>query len=163
LGSDINIGQLINQNGLDKVIRHVKDDVDKGVKIVMGGKSCGEKYSLYYEPNIMRDIYESMVMINEEKNRPNVPVQKIEPDEEAIAQSNGTEFVLAAYVFTENIAKGMKLIENLDFGVVGWNDGSPSAAQVPFGGMKESGLGREGGAEGIEAFVESQYVSIGLK
>src|SRR5690625_7121199 len=95
-----------------------------------------------------------MVIMHEETYGPIAPVQKIETVEEAIAQSNGTEFGLAAYVFTENVSKGMKLIENLDFGVVGWNDGSPSAAQVPFGGMKESGLGREGGAEGIEAFVD---------
>ena len=163
LDSDVNIGPLINQDGLDKVMHHVDDAVDKGAMIVTGGKRSGEKDSLYYEPTVLRDIDESMVIMHEETFGPIAPVQKIETVEEAIAQSNGTEFGLAAYVFTENVSKGMKLIENLDFGVVGWNDGSPSAAQVPFGGMKESGLGREGGAEGIEAFVESQYVSIGLK
>jgi len=163
LNSDVNIGPLINQDGLDKVMRHVDDAVDKGATIVTGGKRSGEKDSLYYEPTVLRDIDESMVIMHEETFGPIAPVQKVETVEEAIAQSNGTEFGLAAYVFTENVAKGMKLIENLDFGVVGWNDGSPSAAQVPFGGMKESGLDREGGAEGIEAFMESQYVSIGLK
>src|SRR5699024_4459465 len=119
--------------------------------------------SLFYQPTVIRDIDESMLIMHEETFGPIAPVQKVETIEEAIEQANDTEYGLAAYVFTENNSKGMKLIEKLDFGIVGWNDGAPSAAKVAFGGMKESGIGREGGTEGIEAFVESLYVSIGVK
>ncbi len=162
LDSEVDIGPLINQDGLEKVMRHVEDAVDKGANVVSGGKRIGDE-SLFYEPTVLRDIDESMVIMHEETFGPIAPVQKVETVEEAIEQANNTEYGLAAYVFTENVSKGMKLIEKLDFGIVGWNDGAPSAAQVPFGGMKESGIGREGGSEGIEAFIESQYVSIGVK
>ena len=162
LDSDVDIGPLINQDGLEKVMRHVEDAVGKGAKVVSGGHRKSET-GLYYEPTVIRDVNKSMVIMHEETFGPIAPVQKVETVEEAIKLANSTEYGLAAYVFTENVARGMKLIEKLDFGIVGWNDGAPSAAQVPFGGMKESGIGREGGAEGIEAFVESQYVSIGVK
>ena len=161
LDSEVDIGPLINEDGLEKVIRHVEDAVGKGAGVVSGGNRVGNT-GLYYEPTVIRDVDKSMVIMHEETFGPIAPVQKIETIEEAIKFANSTEFGLAAYVFTENVAQGMKLIEKLDFGIVGWNDGAPSAAQVPFGGMKESGIGREGGAEGIEAFIESQYVSIGL-
>ena len=162
LDSETDIGPLINQDGLEKVIRHVEDAVGKGAGVVSGGKRLGDD-SLFYQPTVIRDIDESMLIMHEETFGPIAPVQKVETIEEAIEQANDTEYGLAAYVFTENNSKGMKLIEKLDFGIIGWNDGAPSAAQVPFGGMKESGIGREGGSEGIEAFVESQYVSIGVK
>ena len=162
LDESVDIGPLINQDGLEKVMRHVEDAVGKGAKVVSGGNRQSET-GLYYEPTVIRDVNKSMVIMHEETFGPIAPVQKIETIEEAIKLANSTEYGLAAYVFTENVARGMKLIEKLDFGIVGWNDGAPSAAQVPFGGMKESGIGREGGAEGIEAFVESQYVSIGVK
>lgn len=162
LDKEVDIGPLINQDGLDKVTRHVKDAVDRGAKVVSGGNHIGDK-GLFYEPTVLRDVDKSMVIMHEETFGPIAPVQKIETVEEGIEYANSTEFGLAAYVFTENVSQGMKLIEKLDFGIVGWNDGAPSAAQVPFGGMKESGIGREGGSEGIEAFIESQYVSIGLK
>jgi|SRR5690625_1493929 len=163
LDSEVDIGPLINQDGLEKVMSHVEDAIDKGGSIVYGGKSIGDEDSLFYEPTVIRDVKESMIIMQEETFGPIAPVQKIETIEEAIEQANDTEYGLAAYVFTENVSKGMTLIEKLDFGIVGWNDGGPSAAQVPFGGMKESGVGREGGSEGIEAFIESQYVSVGLK
>jgi hypothetical protein len=82
--------------------------------------------------------------------------------EEAIRLANNTPYGLAAYVFTESVTQGTLLTEALEYGIIGWNDGVPSAAQAPFGGMKESGIGREGGTEGIEAFLETKYVSIGL-
>lgn len=163
LDSEVDIGPLINQDGLEKVMSHVEDAIDKGGSIVYGGKSIGDEDSLFYEPTVIRDVKESMIIMQEETFGPIAPLQKIETIEEAIEQANDTEYGLAAYVFTENVSKGMTLIEKLDFGIVGWNDGGPSAAQVPFGGMKESGVGREGGSEGIEAFIESQYVSVGLK
>ncbi|HLR52899.1 MAG TPA: NAD-dependent succinate-semialdehyde dehydrogenase [Candidatus Avamphibacillus sp.] len=163
LKEDVDIGPLINDQGLQKVKEHVEDAVKKGANVVVGGKTLEKDGGVYYEPTVLKDVNTSMVMMKEETFGPVAPVQKVESAEEAAMLANDTEYGLAAYVFTENVARGMELIEQLDYGIVGWNDGAPSAAQVPFGGFKESGIGREGGHEGIEAFVESQYVSIGMK
>src|SRR5699024_12163370 len=114
-------------------------------------------------PTILTDVSSSMAIMNEETFGPVAPIQKIETEQEAIQLANETPYGLAAYVFTENVARGMRLIEQRDYGIVGWNVGAPSAAQVPFGGFKETGIGREGGHERMEAFAESQYVSIGIK
>ncbi|MFC4557677.1 NAD-dependent succinate-semialdehyde dehydrogenase [Virgibacillus kekensis] len=156
------IGPLINQAGLDKVNRHVEDAVNKGASVVTGGKELTDSGGVFFQPTVIKDVDRSMVIMQEETFGPVAPVQKIASDEEAVKLANDTTYGLAAYVFTENVARGTKLIEQLNFGIVGWNDGAPSAAQVPFGGMKESGVGREGGHEGIDAFVESQYVAIGM-
>lgn len=158
---DIDIGPLINEDGLKKVKHHVEDAVQKGASVVTGGNRIEGK-GTFYEPTVLRDIDPSMVIMQEETFGPVAPIQKIESNEEAAELANSTEYGLAAYLFTENVSRGTKLIEQLDFGIVGWNDGVPSAAQAPFGGMKESGIGREGGHEGMDAFIETQYVSIGL-
>jgi len=156
------IGPLINQDGLDKVKRHVEDATSKGAAITTGGEAVTDNDGLFYQPTVLKDVNQSMVVMQEETFGPVTPVEKISSDEEAVKLSNDTPYGLAAYVFTSNVARGYQLIEKLDFGIVGWNEGGPSAAQVPFGGMKESGIGREGGHEGIEEFVESQYVAIGM-
>ncbi|SFE21894.1 succinate semialdehyde dehydrogenase [Lentibacillus persicus] len=157
------IGPLINQDGLDKVKRHVDDAVSKGATVETGGETAGGSEGLFYQPTVIKDVDQSMVVMQEETFGPVTPVEKIKSDEEAVKMANDTPYGLAAYVFTESVSRGTQLIEKLDFGIVGWNNGAPSAAQVPFGGMKESGIGREGGHEGIEEFVESQYVAIGMK
>ncbi|PXW86993.1 succinate semialdehyde dehydrogenase [Pseudogracilibacillus auburnensis] len=154
------IGPLINKEALIKVSDHVDDAREKGATVVTGGKQIGE--GVFYEPTVIRDVNRSMVIMQEETFGPVAPIQKVETEEEAIELANSTEYGLAAYIFTENVARGTKVIEQLDFGIVGWNDGMPSAAQAPFGGMKESGIGREGGHEGMDAFLETQYVSIGM-
>ncbi|TMN23790.1 NAD-dependent succinate-semialdehyde dehydrogenase [Lentibacillus cibarius] len=159
----VDVGPLINQDGLDKVSRHMQDAVSKGATVVTGGEPVTGSEGVFYQPTVVKDVDESMVVMHEETFGPVAPVQKITSDEEAVKLANDTEYGLAAYVFTNSVARGTKLIEKLDFGIVGWNDGAPSAPQVPFGGMKESGIGREGGHEGIDAFIESQYVSIGME
>nr|WP_255259896.1 NAD-dependent succinate-semialdehyde dehydrogenase [Lentibacillus sp. CBA3610] len=163
MDDSVQIGPLINQDGLDKVKRHVDDAVSKGAEVVTGGDALTEYDGHFYQPTVIKDVDQSMVVMQEETFGPVTPVEKITSDDEAAKLANDTPYGLAAYVFTENVSRGHQLIEKLDFGIVGWNDGGPSAAQVPFGGMKESGIGREGGHEGIEEFVESQYVSIGMK
>lgn len=163
LDETVDIGPLINKAGLEKVDYHVKDAKNKGATIVTGGDMVNEKDGVFYKPTVIKDVNESMVLMQEETFGPVAPVQKVETEEEAINLANSTPYGLAAYVYTENVARGMQVIEQLDFGIVGWNDGAPSTAQVPFGGMKESGYGREGGHEGIEAFLESQYVAIGME
>ena len=155
------IGPLINEAGLEKVEAQVKDAVKKGAKIVTGGERL-ERTGLFFAPTVLRDVDPDMEIMQEETFGPVAPVQVFDEDEEAVELANSTPFGLAAYVFTENLSRGIQAIEALDFGIVGWNDGLPSAAQAPFGGMKESGYGREGGREGIEAYLETQYISIGL-
>lgn len=162
LNEDVDIGPLINEKGLEKVENHVNDAVQNGASIVTGGERFEKDGGVFYQPTIVKNVNSAMLMMNEETFGPVAPIQKVETAEEAVMLANDTEYGLAAYVFTENVAKGMQVVEQLDYGVVGWNDGAPSTAQVPFGGFKESGIGREGGQEGIEAFVESQYVSIGM-
>lgn len=163
LQEDTEIGPLINQAGVDKVAKHVKDAVEKGASILAGGENLTIAEGTFYAPTVLRDATPEMIVMNEETFGPVAPVQKFTTIEEVIELANATEYGLAAYVFTESVGKGTRLIEQLEYGIVGWNDGTPSAAQAPFGGMKESGLGREGGHEGIEAFLETQYVAIGIE
>lgn len=157
-----NIGPLINQEAVEKVASHVKDAVEKGAKVTVGGAIASHIGESFYQPTVIRDVNESMLIMNEETFGPVAPIQKFDYDEEAIQLANNTPYGLAAYVFTESNSRGIRLIEKLNYGIVGWNDGSPSAAHAPFGGMKESGIGREGGQQGIEDFLEKQYVSIGI-
>ncbi len=154
------IGPLINESGLEKVEKQVNDATDKGAKILTGGSRLDSK-GTFYAPTILTDVTEDMVIMEEETFGPVAPLQSFETIEEAVRLANDTPFGLAAYIYTDNMKDGTYLIDHLDFGIVGWNDGGPSAAQAPFGGVKESGLGREGGQEGIEGYLDTQYVSIG--
>ncbi|MFD2130060.1 NAD-dependent succinate-semialdehyde dehydrogenase [Pseudogracilibacillus auburnensis] len=156
-----NIGPLINQAAVEKVTEHVEDAVKNGATVVVGGEQPAEQGN-YYLPTVIKDANASMLIMNEETFGPVAPVQKFDTVEEAIKLANDTPYGLAAYVFTESVSAGTKVVEKLDFGIIGWNDGAPSAVQAPFGGMKESGLGREGGHQGIDDFLEMQYVSIGV-
>ena len=162
VNEETDIGPLINQSSVDKVSRQVADALSKGASLLTGGKALTDQGGTFYSPTVLSGVDPSMVIMEEETFGPVAPVQKFETVEEAIRLANDTKYGLAAYVFTESVVKGTLLIEQLNFGIVGWNDGTPSAAQVPFGGMKESGIGREGGHEGLEAFLETQYVSIGM-
>ncbi|WP_304413574.1 NAD-dependent succinate-semialdehyde dehydrogenase [Halobacillus sp. BBL2006] len=164
LEEQVDIGPVINQAGYKKVVRHVEDAVEKGAEVAVGGKGYLDE-SLsgnFYAPTLLLNTKEDMLCMTEETFGPVVPVQKVVSDEEAVRLANETPFGLAAYFFTENMSRGTKIAEALEYGIIGWNNGAPSAAQAPFGGMKQSGLGREGGAEGIEAFLETKYLSIGI-
>lgn len=100
--------------------------------------------------------------MHEETFGPVIPITTFESFDEAIQIANDTPYGLATYFFTESYKTGLYFSENLQYGIVGWNDGAPSGAHIPFGGMKESGIGREGGFEGIEPYLETKYISIGL-
>ncbi|MCQ6265468.1 NAD-dependent succinate-semialdehyde dehydrogenase [Fictibacillus sp. WQ 8-8] len=157
-GTDI--GPIINRDGYEKIKEHVGNAVEKGAACVLGGKGKDEGNACFYEPTVLKDVNHDMLIMNEETFGPVLPVQKISTDEEGIRLANSSPFGLAAYVYTESMSRGTRLIEGLDYGIIGWNDGVPSAAQAPFGGFKESGIGREGGTEGMEAYLETKYVSI---
>ncbi|PSL42734.1 succinate-semialdehyde dehydrogenase/glutarate-semialdehyde dehydrogenase [Salsuginibacillus halophilus] len=157
------LGPLINKEAYDKVDRHVKDAREQGAIVETGGEGFSKDGGWFYKPTVLSNVTHDMVMMEEETFGPVAPIQKVETVEEAVELANASRYGLAAYFFTENMKTGMHVAENLAFGIVGWNDGRPSAAEAPFGGMKESGLDREGGREGLEAFLETKYVSLGVK
>ncbi|TAA73228.1 NAD-dependent succinate-semialdehyde dehydrogenase [Planococcus salinarum] len=162
LDEGVQIGPLIDKDGYDKVAKHVQDAVGKGAKVLVGGDGRTENDSYFYNPTVLMNANSDMLVMNEETFGPVAPIMSFKTDEEAVALANDTRFGLAAYFFTNSMQRGTYLAENLDYGIVGWNDGMPSTAQAPFGGMKESGIGREGGQEGLEAFLETKYISIQL-
>lgn len=160
LEEGVQIGPLVDKDGYEKVQKHVDDAVEKGAKVLVGGNGRSENNAYFYNPTVLVDATSDMLVMNEETFGPVAPIMSFETDEEAVKLANDTRFGLAAYFFTESMSRGTYLSENLDYGIVGWNDGAPSTAQAPFGGMKESGVGREGGQEGLDAFMETKYVSI---
>ncbi|MGE8079954.1 NAD-dependent succinate-semialdehyde dehydrogenase [Peribacillus loiseleuriae] len=156
-GTDI--GPLINQSAVDKVLAHIEDAIDQGAKLETGGMG---QNGLFLEPTVLSNIDDSMLCMQEETFGPLAPIASFKTDEEAIKRANQSNYGLAAYVFTENISRGIRITEALEFGIVGLNDGLPSTPQAPFGGFKQSGLGREGGHQGIEEYLEVKYISLGL-
>ncbi len=163
LEASTDVGPLINRKGYDKVIAQIEDAKQKGATVLTGGKGIAdeEKHTYFVEPTVLSNVTLDMDIMTEETFGPVAPIITFKTNEEAIEIANGTPFGLAAYYFTNNYKTGVYFQEHLDFGIIGWNDGLPSAAQVPFGGFKESGLGREGGIEGIEPYLETKYLSIG--
>lgn len=159
-GTDI--GPLIDENAVDKVTEHIEDAIMKGGRILYGGKKVDDGDGFYFEPTIISNVTDDMLCMTEETFGPLAPVSTFKTEEEIIERANHTPFGLAAYVFTTNISKAIRISEQLEYGIVGLNDGLPSVAQAPFGGFKESGLGREGGHYGIDEFLEVKYISISL-
>ncbi|MCT1575510.1 NAD-dependent succinate-semialdehyde dehydrogenase [Oceanobacillus kimchii] len=161
LEEGIDVGPLIDHDALDKVETHIQDAVNKGASIVYGGGKEG-KDSLFYKPTILSDVTDDMLCMTEETFGPLAPVTTFTTEEEAVKRANHSPYGLAAYLFTENLSTAIRISEQLEYGIVGVNDGVPSTAQAPFGGFKESGIGREGGHHGIEEYVEVKYISIQL-
>lgn len=166
LQEGVTIGPLIDKDGFKKVEHHVKDALNKGAELAFGGNNFksgnAEDAGYFYEPTIIRNVDNTMLIMNEETFGPIIAIQTFKTDEEAISIANDTSFGLASYIFTESLSRGIKISEKLEVGIVGLNDGKPSAVQAPFGGFKESGMGREGGRHGIDTFLEIKYISIGI-
>lgn len=158
------IGPLIDEHAMHKVKEQVEEAVAKGARLVSGGRPVqpDQTRGFFYEPTLLGEVTPDMKIMQEETFGPVAPLIRFTADEEAIAQANDSRFGLAAYLFTSNITRAIRTAEQLEYGIVGINDGAPSTAQAPFGGFKESGLGREGGREGIEEYLETKYISIGL-
>ena len=153
-------GPLINAQAIDKVEGHVQDAVAKGARVIAGGK----RHSLggtFFEPTVLADVTTDMRLAQEETFGPVAPLFRFKDEEDAIAIANGTPFGLAAYFYTRDLARAFRVAEALDYGIVGVNEGIVSSELAPFGGMKESGLGREGSHHGIEEYVELKYVMMG--
>ncbi|MFT4415280.1 NAD-dependent succinate-semialdehyde dehydrogenase [Fredinandcohnia humi] len=160
LDEGVDIGPLIDEAALLKVTEHIKDAVSKGATILQGGSRIQGSEGYYFEPTVLANVSDDMVCMAEETFGPLAPVTTFKTEEEVIARANNSQYGLAAYVFTENIGKAIRISEQLEYGIVGLNDGLPSVAQAPFGGFKESGLGREGGHYGIDEYIEVKYISI---
>lgn len=160
--SDVDIGPLIDQEGVNKVIDQIKDAQNHGGILSSDLNSLQYLGGNFLKPVVISNVNNDMKVMNEETFGPIAPVMSYTKLDDVIKLANDTEFGLAAYYFTNNYQTGLYLYENLVYGVIGWNDGLPSGAHVPFGGLKESGYGREGGKEGIEPYLETKYLSVGI-
>ena len=151
-------GPLIDEAALAKVERHVADARALGASIVTGGRRIGERF---YEPTVLTNATAQMLCAREETFGPVAPVFRFETEAEAIALANATEFGLASYFYSRDVGRIFRVAEALEYGMVGINTGLISTAEVPFGGVKQSGLGREGSRHGIEDYVEVKYLCLG--
>jgi succinate-semialdehyde dehydrogenase / glutarate-semialdehyde dehydrogenase len=157
----VDVGPLIDEDQRSKVAELVDDAVGKGATAVVGGSALdGAGY--FYEPTVLDGVSLDARVLKEEIFGPVAPVASFGSEEEAIAAANDTEYGLVAYVFTRDIKRALRVCEGLETGMIGLNQGMVSNAGAPFGGVKQSGIGREGGNEGIEEFLETKYVAVNL-
>jgi len=165
LEEGVTIGPLIDEGALAKMDEHVTDAVGKGATLVCGGQRLtGEAYDAgtFFAPTVLTDVTPEMVIYREETFGPIAPVIIFDDEDEVIRMANDTEYGLAAYLYTKDISRAIRVSEALRFAIVGVNDINPTSAAAPFGGMKESGLGREGGQEGIVEYLETKLVGISV-
>jgi succinate-semialdehyde dehydrogenase/glutarate-semialdehyde dehydrogenase len=156
---DTQVGPLINENQREIVEALVEDAADKGAKVLTGGKRL-DGPGFYYPPTVLGEVTPDAKLLTDEIFGPVAPVKSFATEEEAIKAANDTEFGLAAYVYTKDLGKAFRTIEALDTGMVGLNRGVISNPAAPFGGIKQSGFGREGGTEGIEEYLDLKYVGM---
>jgi len=154
----INQGPMIDGAAIAKVEAHISDALAKGARVVVGGARIDDRF---FTPTVLADVNSDMLCTKEETFGPLAPVMKFKTEAEAIALANATEFGLASYFYTRDIGRIFRVGEALEYGMVGINTGVISVAEVPFGGVKQSGLGREGSHQGIEDYVEVKYLCLG--
>jgi len=160
LDEDVVQGPLINQQALDKVQELVSDATAKGARVMTGG-SPHELGGLWYQPTVLADIAPGMRLLDEEIFGPVSALMKFDTEEEAIAHANDTQFGLASYLYSGNLARIWRVSEALEYGMVGINTGLISTEVAPFGGTKHSGLGREGSRHGLDEYLELKYLALG--
>ena len=157
----MDLGPMINQKGLDGAIAQIEDAVKKGARVVAGGERMKDLPGFFLKPTVIEGVGDGAVCMCEETFAPIAPVSSFDTEEEAIRRANNTPYGLSAYAMTRDIGRVFRLSEQIEAGTLGINDGAPSTSQSPFGGVKQSGWGRELGIEGLDAFVETKHVSIG--
>jgi succinate-semialdehyde dehydrogenase/glutarate-semialdehyde dehydrogenase len=150
---------LIDESAVVKIEDQISDAVNKGASILIGGKRH-QRGNLYFEPTVLTDVDASMKITREETFGPVAPIYSFKTDEEAINMANDTEYGLAAYFYSRDMSRIWRVSEALEYGIIGVNTGMIAGESVPFGGVKESGIGREGGKYGIEEFLEIKYVCL---
>lgn len=156
----VTTGPLINEDAIEKVERHVADAVANGGEVVLGGKRH-ELGGSFFQPTLLKNVTTRMLITKEETFGPVAPLFRFETEEEAVEMANATQYGLAAYFYSRDIGRCWRVAEGLEFGIIGINEGIISTEVAPFGGVKESGLGREGSHHGIEEFVEMKYMLMG--
>ncbi|RZC32409.1 hypothetical protein BDFB_001787 [Asbolus verrucosus] len=161
IDSGVNIGPLINKAQLDKVSSLVDDAVSKGAKLLIGGKQASQYGELFYEPTVLTDVSENMRVYTEEIFGPVVNIIRFENEEESLKIANNTERGLAGYFYSQDVAQIFRVSRKLEVGMCGVNEGLISTAEAPFGGVKESGLGREGSHHGVDDFTHMKYICLG--
>jgi succinate-semialdehyde dehydrogenase/glutarate-semialdehyde dehydrogenase len=157
----VDVGPLIDADQREKVAELVDDAVEKGAKCLTGGKAP-EGAGYFYEPTVLGDIPDNARVLSEEIFGPVAPVKGFATEDEAIAAANDTEYGLVAYLYTQDLSRALRVSEALETGMIGLNQGLVSNAGAPFGGVKQSGTGREGGDEGIHEYLETKYVAVNL-
>jgi succinate-semialdehyde dehydrogenase / glutarate-semialdehyde dehydrogenase len=165
LDPEVQVGPLFEERNVRKTMEFVQDATSKGARVLAGGrKPEGEAYrrGYFYEPTVLTDIRPEMRLTCEETFGPIMPLMRFDTVEDALRAANDTNYGLAAYVLTNDLRTAVRMAEGLEYGIIGINDTVPATAQCPFGGMKESGVGREGAHEGLEAYLETKYISIGM-
>jgi succinate-semialdehyde dehydrogenase/glutarate-semialdehyde dehydrogenase len=159
LDDGVALGPRVNAEGRDKVVELVDDAVKRGAKVLTGGKKP-EGPGYFYPATVLDNVPDGAKMLNEEIFGPVASIQTFTSEDEAIKRANDTEYGLVAYLYTKDLSRGMRVSEKLDFGMIGLNRGLVSDPAAPFGGMKQSGIGREGAHEGLLEFMETQYISV---
>jgi succinate-semialdehyde dehydrogenase / glutarate-semialdehyde dehydrogenase len=164
LEAGVQVGPMIEPRALEKTSSLVEDARSKGGKILTGGgRSTRFDKGYWFEPTVIREVNGSMRIMTEEPFAPVMPLLDFSKLDDVIAAANNTPYGLAAYVFTNDLTVATRMAEGLEAGIIGINDPVPATPQCPFGGMKESGMGRELGIEGLDAYLETKYVSVGLR
>ncbi|MGD0327757.1 MAG: NAD-dependent succinate-semialdehyde dehydrogenase [Halobacteriota archaeon] len=166
LDPETDVGPLINRDALEKVSSHVSDAIDRGAHLLTGGHQLtanDQAKGNFYAPTVLADVTPQMRIACEETFGPVVAVTAFETDDEAIDRANSTQYGLAAYLYTRDLSKAIRIAERLDVGMVGVNDTRIAAVEAPFGGVKLSGTGREGGREGLVAFTETKQLALRIE
>jgi succinate-semialdehyde dehydrogenase/glutarate-semialdehyde dehydrogenase len=161
INSDTTQGPLVNAAAVKKVAEHVDDAMSRGATLHTGGKAPIELAGFFYEPTVLSGVTRDMAVAREETFGPLAAIFTFKTEQEAITLANATEFGLAGYFFSENIGRVMRVSRRLECGMVGVNTGLISAAEAPFGGIKQSGMGREGSRYGLHEYQNIKSVTIG--
>jgi succinate-semialdehyde dehydrogenase/glutarate-semialdehyde dehydrogenase len=161
LTPETQIGPLISEEAVTQVREYVTDALQGGAKLLCGGRRANRP-GYFFEPTVLGDVSRNSLCMFEEMFAPVAMVTPFDTEREAVELANNTEYGLAAYVFTKDLTRAVRVSEQLECGIVGVNDGVPTASPCPFGGVKQSGWGRELGSEGMDAFLETKFISIGL-
>jgi succinate-semialdehyde dehydrogenase / glutarate-semialdehyde dehydrogenase len=162
LEAGVDVGPLVDEAGVGKALEHVENARARGARLLCGGRrAAGRGY--FIEPTVLADVPGDAQCMTEETFAPVAPVCAFDTEEEVVAKANDSIYGLSAYAFTGSLDRAFRLMEALEAGTIGINDGVPSTSQCPFGGVKQSGWGRELGVEGLDAFLETKHVSLGLQ
>jgi succinate-semialdehyde dehydrogenase/glutarate-semialdehyde dehydrogenase len=158
----VEIGPLIDETALENALEHILEATDRGAQVLCGGKRWEGSAGYFLEPTVLTDVPDDARCMREETFAPVVPVSIFDDEAEVVQKANDTRYGLAAYAFTRDLSRSWRLAEALEAGTIGINETVPATSQCPFGGLKESGWGRELGTEGLDAYLETKHISLGL-